>query len=984
MSAVRFRLDGPTDPEARRARVDAVGASMREVVERLGGTIEDGSPGRLSALFGVPSVHEDDATRAVRAAWELRERATGEPSLRIGVATGEVLVETEGDRHRLLSTDVLDLADAFAIAGQPGDILIAQATYRLARSVAAVEPHEVTNLGDQPGATLAFRLKELAPEHEGHRLRAPLVGREEELAAIHQSFARARDERRPQLVAVLGAAGLGKTRLADAATATLGARVATGRCIPYGRDITFWPAAEVIRDIAEVTDDDPMSRVHEKIRSFVGQDEDGDFLTRQLGAILGIGDEPPAPDELFWAVRRFLEIAAATQPLVVVVEDVHWADDLLLDLLEYLSTTARDASLLLLCLARPELMERRSSFGARQDAVILWLSPLPAEASAELVRHMLGEADLDLDARDRLMETADGNPLFLEELLSMLIDDGFLEHHEGRWRARGDLASVPLPPTVRALLEARLDRLPPQERAVLETAAVVGRSFTERDLSDLRPDEDPAWRAARLDTLARKDLVAVDRYSRAGGRSYGFHHILMRDAVYFAVPKGRRAADHERFGEALEQRSGDRLGELEEIVGYHLETAWHLRTELGGQAGDLGSRAALHLASAGHRALVRDDANAAASLFARARACREPDDPANAELALYEAIAAFRLGRFDDAQEVLGAGLALVERTGDASLRWRLMLEQQEIGSYHRPDDHSVEAARAVALDAIDALQALGDTVGLARAYRLLGDVYVRAGRIDDALEAFATGRGATDARDALERLEHPLMGAVHGSMPLDRYVVEAERYLQEVPRASPESLARLGLAYAMGGRRSEAEDTLARGIARARDVGGAFRVADAEVHEGFACLFMGEDERAVRVLEDAVALLEGIDERSVRSTALALLAEARFRTGALDAAEAAAGESRRLTADDDLASQIAWRGITAKVLSARGGADEAVALAREATELADGTEFLAIAAQAHADLASVLAATGLDAEAATERTTAADLFDRKGVAAGS
>ncbi|HSL11366.1 MAG TPA: BTAD domain-containing putative transcriptional regulator [Actinomycetota bacterium] len=985
VTAVRFRLEHGGDPEARRGRVLAVSGLFREIVTRLDGTVDDGPPDRLTGVFGLPTVHEDDAIRGLRAAWELRERApSAAADLRVGVATGEVIAETEGDRRRLLTTDPLDAAETLALSADPGDILLAQSTYRLARAVAGAEPHESVRLGDGRVASTAFRLRELAPEPTVQRPRAPIVGRDGELAAITAAFDMARADRRPRFVAVMGAAGIGKTRLADAAASALGARVAVGRCLPYGRDITFWPIAEVIRDVAGVTEDDPLQTVHDKIASLVaGAEDDVAFLTAQLDAILGLSDEPPAPDELFWAVRRFVELAGADEPLVVVIEDLHWADEKVLDLLEYLRDVVKDASLLLLGLARPEVRERRASFGRRDGDVVLELPPLPEEASAELVRHALGGAELEDDARRRLMMAADGNPLFLEELLSMLIDDGWLHHDGERWRVRAELGGVPLPPSVRALLEARLDRLPPDERDVLEAAAIVGRSFADRDLAELRPDVAPTIRMERLDALVARDLITVDRFAGAGDRSYSFHHILMRDAVYSAVPKERRAQDHERFGDALERRSGDRLGELEEIVGYHFETAWRLRTELGHPADDLGMRASRHLANAGHRALARDDPGAAASLFARARACLTGDNAATADLALHEAVASFRLGEFTAAERTLAAGIETAERRDDVAIRWRLLLERQELGSYHRPDEHGAEATRTVALDAIEALEALGDTAGVARAYRLLGDALVRAGRLDEALEAYATGRGLTDDRDALARLEHPLMGALHGPMPLDRYIAEAEAYLARTPRSSPESLVRLGLAYAMAGRHGDAEEMLAQALERARDVGGSFRVADAEVHEGFAHLFLGDPERAQHALADAVALLASIDERNVRSTALALLAEALFRTGDFDAAVDAAAESERLTAADDPASQIAWRGVTAKIWAARGRLPKATKLAREAVAIADRTEFLAIAAQAHLDLAEVLDAAGATAEAARERDAAEALFRRKGVVAG-
>lgn len=969
------------DPEARRHRGAATAEVLPPIVSRLGGLVDESGSGQPAATFGVPQAHEDDAVRAIRAAWEIRA-ALGD-GVRIGVATAEVLVRHDGAHAVLQTRDPVDAAEQLARLAEPGEILLHQATFRLTRHVAGAEPDEIVLLDERTSST-AFRLYELAPEGSGSRLRAPLVGRDRELDTLRRAFDETRDKRRVGLVTVLGSAGIGKSRLLETFAASIESEVVIGRCLAYGGDITFWPIAEIIRSIAGVGDDDSAVIVLGKVASLLADDEDAGFLAEQIGGVLGVA--PSTPDaELFWAVRRFLEVAATQRPLVIAIEDLQWADDTLLDLLDYLATTGRTVPVLLVAVARPELVERRPSWGGRGEAAHVWLDALSDEVAGELLAHLLGHADLALEVRERIMAAAEGNPLFLEEVLSVLIDDGLLMHHDGRWQPMTDLSVVPLPPTIRALLEARLDALPAHERGVLESASIVGKEFTDRDLRELCPEDDEERLQEWCDSLVRKDLFALERYSRAGGRTYRFHHVLMRDAAYRAIPKARRAEEHERFGAAVQRRAGARLAEVEEIVGYHLESSVALRIELGIDATELATRAAEHLRAGGMRAMSRDDATAAASLFTRARRLLAPDHPSAAELALLEGIARYQLGRFAEAQRVLGVGLAAVDRSGDERWRWRLLLERAEIGLFHRPDEHSAEQTRTLARDAIEALHHLGDPVGVARAYRLLGDVLARVGRVEEATEAYRTGhRLASDAGDEREHTERPMMGAIHSGVPLARYLEDAEVHLRELPRPHPELLVRIGLGYAMLDRTDEARDRLARGVARAREVGGAFRLADAQVHEGAALLYLGDHDAAAAALGEAALTLEQIDERNVRSTSLALLAEARFRQGRLDDAERAATSSEHLAADDDAAAQMAWRGVRAKVLAAKGRFDEAIELAREGVRVADGSGFVAMAGQAHLDLAAVLRAAGSSRGADAERLAGLALLDRKGVVAGA
>jgi DNA-binding SARP family transcriptional activator/tetratricopeptide (TPR) repeat protein len=988
LTAIVCRPGTPEDdPETRRAAVARLGEAAASTIEAMGGTTLDTPVGGIATVFGLRTVNEDDALRALRTADGFRGV---DPTLRIGVSTGEVLVGEAAGERTLLTTDPVDLARELARRAQPGEVLMDHGTARLA-GLAMAEPAEVLLLEDGRAPAAAFRLTTLLAGAPGRRrLSGPLVGRRVEIGALRDAFERTRRESAPRLVTILGPAGIGKTRLVEEFLAGLdgGHHASVGRCLPFGRDITMWPVAEIVRDLAGIGEADPARRVRGRIAAVLRGQDDAEFLSEQVGAVLGLPGLRPAPDELFWAIRRFLEAAARARPLVAVFDDLQWADDMLLDLVEYVAATAREAPLLVVTTARTELSERRASWGGRGDTATLRLVPLPHDEAGGMLSGLLGGAALADDVHRRLLDTAEGNPLFLEELLAILIDDGHLRVHAGRWEPTADLGVVPLPPSIRALMEARLDRLADPERAVIEAAAVIGNEFSAQNLNDLRPDDDAERIDAALEALIHRDLIHLERVSRPHGRVYRFHHILLRDVAYRGIPKQIRARDHERFGDALELAAGDRMAEVEEIVAYHLEAAYELWNELGSEpdrARSLGARAATRLSTAGRRAFARDDLGAAASLLQRSLRCLPADDARRLDLFLLLAVATFNLGRFEEARGHVAEGLRLAERRGDERMRWRLLLEQERFGVYHRPEEHGPERLLQMADEALATLDALGDAGGAARAHRLRGEALMRSGHQEAALDAFRESRLLFELADeGSERVEDPILAALHGPLPLDRFIEDAERILEQPSRQLPDALARLGLAYAMAGRADDARSALARALDRLREVGGEFRLGDGYVHLGYALLFGHDADGAAEALAAAVLGLERIDERSMRSTALALQAEAQFRLGRIDESERASLESEALASDDDPASQMAWRQVRAKVLAVHGRTEEAVRLGRAAVEIADATDFLAMAATVHADLAAVLVVAGDPEGADAERERAADLFARKNIAPGA
>lgn len=979
---------GESDPEIRRSSVRALADGAAEDIERLGGGVLGEPVDRLVVMFGLHGVKEDDASRAVLVADALRrvsQHEEGSLGVRIGAATGEMLVEEAGGATTVRSADPIERADQLARQARPGEILIDPHTMGLTREIVGTEPTEMLLLGeDAPG--VAFRVLEIA---EGTRKRVDrepaLVGRERELADLVAAFHRVVRDRTPRLASVLGAAGVGKTRLLIELADRLGsgASVLTGRCLPYGRDITLWPVAEVLRGTIGVATGDSARGVRRRIDAFLAGSDDAEFLSRQLAAVLGVDEAGPAPDELAWSIRRCLELEAARRPLVLIIDDLQWADDALLDLLEYVVATSRDAPILVVGLARTELLERRPTWGGgRLHALTVALQPLEVEDSELLLERMLG-GTAEPPLRDWLLSTAQGNPLFLGALVASLKADGMIATDRGRWVATTELAAVPPPPSVRAVLEARIDRLPAADRALIGAAAVAGNEFGDEDLVDATPDLETGQRRERLDHLVARDLLSIEHSGR-NGRTYRFHHILLRDVAELALPKAARARDHRRAGEGLVRRAGERLTEVEEIVAYHLETAFHLERELGAADVQLGRRAAAHLSAAGRRALGREDVAAAARLLGRALDCLPAEDPERVELAWLRVTPLVGLGRLAEAKAQIADALWVAEALDDEIGRLRLTVAAEQVGWHADPDHHDNERLTGVALGAIERLGALGDPLGRARAFRLLATAYFHGGRIDDSLEAFRQARiNAEMAGDDPEREERPILATIHGRTPVDRVIEDAETYVTETSRPSPEVLRTLGLAYAMVGRRDDALDTHRRAQERLVELGGELRLADARMYEGWSLLLLDEPEAAAGVLSDCVDSLARIGERNMRPTALALLGEARFLCGDVGGAELAAKESRDTAAVDDPASQMTWRQVLAKVCAARGESEAALAFAREAVVIAEASDFLTMAGRVHMDAAEVLGSAGDPAGARSSLERARALFAEKGAFAG-
>ncbi len=928
-------LGESTDPEALRALLARYFERMKGIVESHGGTVEKFIGDAVMAVFGVPQVHEDDALRAVRAAFEMRDAL---PELgvqaRIGVNTGEVVTGTE---ERLATGDAVNVAARLEQAAKPEEILIGANTFQLVQHAVEVQAAEPLDLKGKSEPISAFRLVALREAAE-RRGEAPMVGRETELRRLRDTYDQAVRDGSCQLFTVLGNAGVGKSRLAAEFLERVDATVVRGRCLPYGEGITYWPVVEVVKQLPDV-ELDPAAKT-------------------SLASMLGEEVAATSSDEIAWAFRKLLEAVAESRPLVVVFDDVHWGEETFLDLVEHVSDLSRDAPLLLLCMARPDLLDRRPAWaGGKLNATNVLLEPLSPGETEELIESLAGE--LPDDVERRVVNAAEGNPLFVEEMVAL---------------ARESTADdVTVPPTIQALLAARLDQLDASERGVLERGAVEGRVFHRGAVQALAPEEKQV--TTRLTALVRKELVRPDKPQLPGEDAFRFRHLLIRDAAYDALPKAERAELHERFAVWLEEHGAD-LVELDEILGYHLEQACRYRAELGLPPDDrLAATARKRLAAAGHRARHRGDERASANLLERGAAllgAHEVDLPLESELA--EAL--FWTGRGDEA---VARVRSLVERgsaEGDRVAELCGRIREAMYRTFFEPEG-ATEELEVLIEQALPVFEAADDNFALYIAYRSLGQVANMHAEMDRG--ANAVERAAAHAQRA--GLPYRFLGwrasfLFYGTSTLLELLEWLEA--QETHAFSDLGLFR-ARALAGLGRFEEAREILAQARTELTEQGVQMRVANTLGHDSvYVELLAGNPAGAVEFGEEGCRIYEELGEQGFYSTAAGLLAQAFCELGELDKADAWADRAAELGASDDAITQMLWRQVRAKVLARRGEHAEAQRLAREAIEIGEKTDMLEQKADALFDLGDVLELAGEDPRAEFEQ--ALERYERKGI----
>ena len=992
------------DPESMRRILGRTFASVKEILERHGGTVEKFIGDAVMAVFGVPAVHEDDALRAVRAAAEMRtalaaandglQRDHGvRIELRTGINTGEVVAGDPSAGQAFVTGDAVNVAARLEQAAQPGEILLGDATFRLVRDAIDAQPAGELDLKGKALPVRAHRLLAVDPDAPAHqrRLDAPLVGRVRELRLLAQAFERVATDRACQLFTILGTAGVGKSRLVlafleqEAAEAT----ILRGRCLPYGQNITFWPIGEIVRAAAGIAPADPPTAARARLRALVEGDPDADLIAERISQALSL-DEAEAPvEETFWAVRKLLEALARERPLVIVIDDLHWAAPTLLELIEHTADWTRDSPILLLGLSRPELLDARPGWGGgKLNATTILIEPLSGVECEGLVEQLLGQADLDPAIRRRISDAAEGNPLFVEELVSMLIDDGALRRgDDGRWAPIGDLARVTVPPTISALIAARLDRLSPADRAIVERGAVVGKVFWRGAVAELLPAEQRDALGERLSALIRRELIRPDRTTTLGDDGYRFRHLLIRDAAYDGLSKEVRADLHRRLAGWLEGVAGGRLAEYQEIVGYHLEQAHGYRVQLGpvdGEYEDAALRGAGHLAAAGRRALARGDLPAAVGLLDRATALLPPEATGRAGLLAALGSALTEQGEFGRAAAVFEGAAKAAESAGDEDQSYT-SLTRLHLFFFTDPAGVS-EATQREVERLIPLFEARDDHLGLAKARRRLAMVY-RTRRDVRSMEqelgqAIEHARAAGDAREEARSLGLLATAGLLGPTPVPDAIERCRRIRAEAAgNRTVERAVLLALAglEAMAGETEAAQGHLEEHRRLCAEMGLRLDAAEGAITAGFAALLVDDAETAERHLGGAVADLQAMGERANLATAAGLLGEARVRLGRLDEAVTATRVAEAAAAPDDLGAQATWRMARARALLRQNGSDDARRLADEAARLAGQTDSYQLRGEAYLVLAEMDEARGerLMARTAMEKAIAA--FERKG-----
>ena len=777
------------DPETYRRVLGRYFEEARVIVERHGGSVEKFIGDAVVALFGVPTAREDDALRALRAADELRtrldslndalERAHGlRIAVRTGVNTGEVIVaETNIDGFRA-SGDTMNVAARLEQSAGAGEILIGSLTRELGGQAIEVEVVEPLELRGKADPVPAFRLVRVLPDTEAYERSgdAPLVGRTHELELLRDALRRARDESRCVTYTVVGPAGVGKSRLVREFLSGLDdeVRVLIGRCRAYGEGVTFLPLAEALEP---VLGDDPRAAV----LALLGDEERAESIANDVHALVRAGDADAgdSTDDASWAIRRLLEALARERPLVLLVDDIHWAEPSLLDLVEYVSSFSTGAPLLLLANARPDLLEEHPTWATpRENATVIVLQPLSEGESAELAAH-LATTQLDAGQIGKLVDAADGNPLFLEQLVALNADSS------------GDLI---VPPTIQALLAARIDRLELPERQVLECASVEGREFRRQSLVELLPESDRDAIDTHLLALARRQYIRAARRSGPDD-AFVFVHALMRDAAYQSISKERRADLHLRLADHLETQERA----AGEIVGHHLAEAYRYRRELEGEDDStraLALRAAELLAGGGERALARGDDRAAARLLEQACDLVPIDVPLGRQVRIELGRALAGAGALERSEQVFQALRGPAREAGDLGLERRAelgLLSLRAQTDAHLPMSELLSASEA----ALPVFEEHDDERGLARAWFLIHWAKFRLGRCEESIQAaervIEHSARAADTREQLRALGAIAMAMSFGSTA----VAEGLRLCDELVEAFRGSAARGGIRTA-------------------------------------------------------------------------------------------------------------------------------------------------------------------------------------------
>jgi class 3 adenylate cyclase/tetratricopeptide (TPR) repeat protein len=987
------------DSESFREVMSRYFAEMRGRLERHGGIVEKFIGDAVMAVFGLPRAHEDDALRAVRAVLEMAQ-ALGPlneklhagwgvtVANRTGIYTGEVTAGDATTGQRLVTGDAVNVAARLEQAAGAGEVLIGEPTHRLVRDSVIVEPVEPLALKGKSEPLPAYRLLTIltAAEAIPRRSDVPMVGREVELRLLQDALETARGGR-CRLVTVEGEAGVGKSRLVAEHVSSAGPDVVVlrGRCLPYGESSSLGPAAEIVRAAAGIATGivpgEGLEAAGTKLGQLLHAGDDGDAIAARLAAVVGLDDEAYPLEELFWAIRRCLEERARDTVAVVVVEDIHWAQPTTLALLRHVAAIAR-GPIMIVCTSRPDLREAYPDWpGELPEAASLRLGPLGQAQAQQLVERLLGP-EVPNDVKLRIAAAAEGNPLFAEQFVSMLVDDGRIVRQNGRWQATGEMAHLPVPPSIALLLAARLDRLHAAERAVIERAAVTGPSFSSDAVLELCPE---ALRPSLGDALAA--LVSKDFLLPDGVDGFRFGHALVREAAYAGILKRTRAELHERFARWLERTAGESLVAREELIGTHLEHAFRSLASLG-PLGDaavaLASEAARRFHAAGMRALARSDPSTAVDLLARA-ADLAPND---VEILIALADAHDEAGDRETAWALVTDVMERARTAGDRRGGARAEVRALYLESIRNPaiDPMSIlsRAKRATAV-----LEEVGTEEDRSGAWFLVAMSLSSGGRNFEADSAIAraiefSARARDEWQEGLQRAFR-VTNAAWGSTPVSEAIAMAQEtiaWAQDRPSVQGRLFRMLGYLEVLAGQIEEGREDLERSRSLFEQLGMSGSLTATLGHRGEAMQLAGRLEDAEDSLREALSIAErtgGFLEQVRLVLALVVLEQGRPE----EAASLLVG-TERVAEGWDAQTRIWTRSISAQVWAALGEVDRAEQAAREGLEMAEATEMPNEQGRAWVALAEVFSARGRKEEAAQAYREAVGRFERKGNVASS
>lgn len=876
------RFAATLDPEQWRARMAEFFAVVREEIERFGGSVEKFIGDAVMAVFGMPLVHEDDAERAVRAAVAIRARlrplieAGRLPGVRMGIDTGDVVANPRAvERGEFLVTgEAVNMAARLQQHAAPGQTLVGERTVDAVRHAADLRPVAPLTVKGREEPLPAWELMDVAAPRGRAMRTTPFVGREEELALLAGHVRRLKRDGRGHAITMLGPGGIGKTRLAHEVRQR-GDRVhvLSGRAIPYGTGVPLWSLGEAIREECGILLGDTLEVARGKLEAEAAR-LDITGAAPALRVVLGLGAdrEEVTREALFRGMLAFFQAVAARAPLLLILEDVHSAEDVTLDFLEYAANLIREIPLVLLILARPELLERRQGWmGGKPGATILFLDPLGNEQSKDLVRELLQDKAAPRALVDLLLERAGGNPLFLEEMLRAFIERGILTLKDTVWTLAVPLVEVTIPDSVRAVIAARLDALPPAEKRLLQIAAVEGKDFW---LGSVRGSAGHDQVEDAIEAVIAKELVTrKPRSTLLGEDEYTFRHILIRDVAYAMLPKSQRWPEHARHAEWLRRIAGDRGAEWADLIAHHWLQVLTLRRELGLLNDPAVQEAAVeNLVLAGDRAASAYANTTALDHFSRAL------DLAPVPIKRLRALQGrgevwMLLGQYDRAREDFGAVADLARQTEDRRLE---AVAFDHIGVAFRRQDQIAQALEY--LQVALALARKGDDAALVgRILNHVGFTYFSDGKPLEATHAHEEARQFLEASRELASLAESFHGLGDSLVLLGRYREGVDSHLKSLEiteqlgnrSLAAENLLMICLARLRLGEAAEGLAAGQRSLAILGEIGDVWNMAAALFNTANAAAALGDFGAALEYARRGLHLGRQIE--AVRMTAFSL-----------------------------------------------------------------------------------------------------------------